>query len=71
MTTYANCFDVSGSCPVTESVLGYTPSLAANATLLALFSLVAVVHLIRGAAWKTYGFMIAFFVGSIIEIAGR
>ena len=71
MASYTNCFESSAQCPVTASALGYAPSLPANATLLAVFSLVAVVQLIQGVAWKTWGFMTTFVLGSIIEIIGE
>lgn len=69
MATY--CFAVSEQCPVSASALGYTPSLPANVTLLAIFSIVGIVQLIQGAAWKTWGFMIAFMLGSMVEAFGK
>jgi hypothetical protein len=71
MASYTNCFKVSAQCPVTASALGYDPSLPANATFLAVFSLVAVVQLIQGVVWKTWGFMTAFVLGSVLEIIGE
>jgi hypothetical protein len=71
MASYADCFQLSAQCPVTASALGYVPSLPANATFLAVFSLVAVVQLMQGIAWKTWGFMNAFVLGSLLEIIGE
>lgn len=71
MASYTNCFEVSEQCPATASALGYTPSLPANVTLLAIFGLIGIVQLIQGAAWKTWGFMTAFVLGSMIEIFGE
>lgn len=71
MATYANCFEVSAQCPATASGIGYAPSLPANITLVAVFSLVTVVQLIQGMAWKTWGFTTAFVLGSVIEIIGE
>jgi hypothetical protein len=71
MANYTNCLYVSAQCPVTSTVYGYTPSLLANTTLLSVFSLVAVVQLIQGVAWKTWGFMIAFVLGSWCEVIGE
>ena len=70
MANYSNCFEVSAQCPDTASALGYTPSLPANVTLLGLFTVLAIVQLIQGAAWKTWGFMIALMLGSTFEITG-
>jgi hypothetical protein len=71
MTSYTNCLKVSAECPVTATAYGYAPSLPANATLLAVFSLVLVAQLIQGVGWKTWGFMTAFVVGSLIEVIGE
>ena len=71
MTSYTNCLKVSAGCPVTAAAFGYVPSLPANATLLAVFSLVLVAQLIQGAGWRTWGFMTAFVLGSLIEVIGK
>jgi hypothetical protein len=44
---------VSAQCPISATAYGYAPSLSVNATLLTAFSLIAVVQLIQGVAWKT------------------
>ncbi|KAN0122999.1 hypothetical protein V8E51_001325 [Hyaloscypha variabilis] len=51
-------------------MVNYAPSLSANEIFLAAFSLSAVVQLIQGVAWKTWGFMIAFVLGSLCEVIG-
>jgi hypothetical protein len=56
---------------VSSTVYGYAPSLPANAILLTVFSLVAVVQLIQGVTWKAWGFMIAFVLGSSCEVIGE
>ncbi|KAG0645017.1 Efflux pump himE [Hyphodiscus hymeniophilus] len=71
MASYTYCSEVGVSCPFAASALGYTPSLPVNATLLVIFSLMAGVQLIQGAVWKTWGFMTAIVLGSILEITGE
>jgi hypothetical protein len=71
MASYADCFQLSAQCPVKASALGYVPSLQANATFLAVFSLITVAQLIKGIVWKTWGFMTAFVLGSLLEIIGE
>jgi hypothetical protein len=62
---------VSAQCPISATAYGYAPSFSVNATLLAAFSLIAVVQLIQGAARKTLGFMILFVLGSLCEVIGN
>lgn len=71
MASYANCSHVSAQCPISATVYGYAPSLSVNATLLTAFSLIMVVQLIQGVAWKTWGFMIIFVLGSLCEVIGK
>jgi hypothetical protein len=71
MANYTSCFGVSDACPVSATVYGYTPTLPANATLLSIFSLVAVVQFLQGIMWKSGGFMIVFVIGSLLEIVGE
>jgi hypothetical protein len=71
MATYTNCLKVSAQCPVTATVYGYAPSLPANATLLAIFSIVLAAQLIQGVGWRIWGFMTAFVLGSLVEMIGE
>jgi hypothetical protein len=71
MATYKDCLEVSAQCPVTATAYGYAPSLPANATLLAVFSLVLLAQLIQGVGWKTWGFMTAFVLGNLMEVIGE
>jgi hypothetical protein len=70
MASYANCFQVSAQCPISATAYGYVPSLPINATFLTVFGLLAVVQLMQGVAWKTWGFMIALVLGSLCEVIG-
>ncbi|KAM3072126.1 hypothetical protein ACMFMF_007520 [Clarireedia jacksonii] len=70
MLVYANCNKVSDTCPVSDTVFGYTPSLAINATLLALFSLVIVAQVMKGTHYRTWTFMTAMLLGSACLVAG-
>lgn len=70
MAAYINCTQVSPECPVSATVYGYTPSLAANAVFLALFGVVAVIQTVQGIAWKTWAFTLAFILGTTCEIIG-
>jgi len=58
------------NCPIDESNYAYIPSLAANATLLALFAFGLGVHIGQGIFYRTWGFAIAFALGNITEIIG-
>lgn len=57
-------------CPVEWSVYGYRPSIAANATFLALFATAMLVHIYLGIRWKTWWFMIFMILGCLLEIGG-
>jgi hypothetical protein len=71
MLAYASCNRVSDQCPVSETVLGYTPSLPINATLLAMFSLVIVAQLVKGTHYRTWTFMTAMLLGSACLVMGE
>ena len=71
MTSYINCSQATTQYPVTATIYGYAPSLPANAILLSIFSLVAVVQLMQGTVWKTWRFMTVITLGSFCEIAGE
>jgi hypothetical protein len=71
MLTYARCDKVSEQCPVSDTVLGYKPSLPINATLLALFCLVVVAQVVKGTHYRTWTFMTAMLLGSACLVAGE
>ncbi|KAG5976135.1 hypothetical protein E4U55_007486 [Claviceps digitariae] len=58
------------NCRVEWSIYGYQPSLAANATFLALFVLVGLVHGYLGYRWRSWGFMVGMLLGCVSEVVG-
>jgi hypothetical protein len=64
----ANCtLDI---CPVQISVYGYRPSLAANITFIALYTLASAIHVYLGIKWKTWWFMGCMIAGAVNAIIG-
>lgn len=70
-----NCESVSEpDCPVSDTIYGYRPDLGANAFFIAMFAILAVVHLGATFRWKTWffgGVMVAGCLGEGIGYAGR
>ncbi|KAL2428742.1 Efflux pump himE [Exophiala dermatitidis] len=64
----ANC--TISACPVSVSVYGYRPSLAASGTLIALYTICIFVQIFLGWRYKAWGFMAAMVLGCIDEILG-
>jgi hypothetical protein len=64
----ANCtLDI---CPLSASVYGYRPSLAANAAFIALFSIAGAIHLYLGIRWKSWFFMACMLLGCVSAVIG-
>ena len=59
------------TCPVSESIYGYRPSLAWNALFLAIFAASSLVHAFQGIHHKTWTFLIAMVVGGLCETIGN
>lgn len=57
-------------CPVEWSVFQYQPSIAANATFIAIFGLLMAIHVVQGAWYKTWGYMACMVSGCVLEIVG-
>ncbi|KAG6172342.1 hypothetical protein E4U11_004949 [Claviceps purpurea] len=57
------------NCPAEWSIYGYRPSLAGNATFLALFVLIGMVHGYLGYRWRSWGFMVGMLLGFCLTIA--
>lgn len=57
-------------CPVESSVYGYRPTLPGSATLIALYGLCAIIQVILGIRYKTWGFMTAMLLGCVDEMLG-
>ncbi|ERF68052.1 hypothetical protein EPUS_06442 [Endocarpon pusillum Z07020] len=58
------------TCPLEESIFSYQPSLAANASFLALFALTGLLHTIQGILSRKRAFWIAAVLGCIAEVIG-
>lgn len=65
-----NCMSVSDLCPVEATIYGYRPNLPANALLVGLFALAAILQLGLGIRGKTYFFAGVMVLGSIGEAIG-
>lgn len=65
---YNNC--TISVCPVTLSVYGYRPSLAASGTLIALYAIFMTIQIALGFKYKTWWFMYCMVLGCIDEILG-
>ncbi|KAH7329366.1 RTA1 like protein-domain-containing protein [Stachybotrys elegans] len=64
----ANC--TLSVCPVEASILGYRPSVPANAFFLAAFGVIGIVHIYFGWRWKSWGFMTGMLLGCASEMIG-
>lgn len=58
------------TCPVSESVYGYYPSKPVNLLLAVLFGISLVVHGWQGIRWKSWTFLVALGVGTLLELIG-
>jgi RTA1 like protein len=58
------------TCPIENSIFNYQPSLAANASFLALFALTGLAHIFQGIRTKQRGFTISLALGCIAEVIG-
>lgn len=54
-------------CPVEWSILGYEPSLGANAAFVVLFAIAAVVHTVERPLWKKWRFTVCMILGCLDE----
>jgi hypothetical protein len=58
------------TCPISESALGYRPSLGGNVFIAVVFGLLLPIQLFLGIRHRTWGFMIGMIGGLLLEIAG-
>lgn len=58
------------TCPISDSVFGYRPSLGANVTFLVLFALSACIHVYQGIRTKKRAFWISVLLGCFCEVIG-
>ena len=57
-------------CPLEWSVFRYQPSIPANATLLAIFGVLLLIHATLGVKFKTNGYMVCMLAGCVLQIVG-
>lgn len=65
---HANC--TLETCDLQYSVYKYLPSLAANVTFIALYSLALIVHVYLGWKWRSMWFAVLMVLGCVFEIIG-
>ncbi|KAL1962951.1 hypothetical protein VTN77DRAFT_9047 [Rasamsonia byssochlamydoides] len=58
------------TCPIILANIRYVPSLAGNATYLAIFMFLLIVHIFLGIRWRTWGFLAGMVGGLILEVIG-
>ncbi|KAJ4291612.1 hypothetical protein N0V90_009507 [Kalmusia sp. IMI 367209] len=57
-------------CPLEWSVFRYQPSIPANATILAMFGILFLVHTVQGIWYKTYAYMGCILAGCVLQVVG-
>ena len=67
---YANCTTITPECPVSATVYGYIPSLAANAFFCAFFALFLAANIILPFKYKTWTYGAIMSLGALAEAIG-
>lgn len=57
-------------CPLSSSVYGYLPALAASITFIVLYTIALGIHIYQGLRWRTWWFLGAMMFGCVCEILG-
>lgn len=57
-------------CPLTYANLNYVPSFAGNLAYLVIFAVLILAQVILGLRFRTWGFLVGFFCGLLLEILG-
>ncbi|KAF9891388.1 hypothetical protein FE257_004244 [Aspergillus nanangensis] len=65
-----DCTSISPQCPVSATTYGYTPNLPANALLATIFGICGIYHILIGLKARSWTFMIALAIGSLMEMVG-
>jgi len=68
---YRRCSQVSPSCPVEATTLGYSPNLGANVFFCVTFGVCAVGTLAVGVWKRTWTFALAVTAGCLMEVIGK
>ena len=58
------------TCPLSDAQIGYVPSLAGNAFYVAIFALLLFAQIFLGIFYRTWGFLVATFMGIVLEVIG-
>ncbi|KAF2801380.1 RTA1-domain-containing protein [Mytilinidion resinicola] len=58
------------TCPISDTIYGYAPQLAADTAFLVIFAVSMVIHGIQGYRYKTWTFLIAMTIGNLCEAIG-
>jgi hypothetical protein len=58
------------TCDISQSTYGYYPSKPSNIAFLAIFVISLLVHIFQGIKWKSWTFLIALGVGTLMEAVG-
>ncbi|KAJ5358758.1 uncharacterized protein N7496_011171 [Penicillium cataractarum] len=66
----SNCTDVTPDCPVSGSIYGYAPNIAASYAFAIIFGLCALVQLVQMVKWRMWSFGIAVILGAVSEVIG-
>ena len=69
-TNMWNCHEVSPRCPVEATVLGYSPNLAINEFLAAVFGICMLVNAVSGSLTRTWAYSTFLMAGCGLEFAG-
>ncbi|KAJ5169966.1 RTA-like protein [Penicillium coprophilum] len=70
MASYATCSEVGPLCPVESTTYGYYPSFGGNIFFTAFFALLGLCQAGLGVYYRTWTFLIALLVGTLMEMAG-
>jgi hypothetical protein len=65
-----NCTEVTATCPVQASTIGYYPTLSANAPPAIIFFIALLIQLVIGIRRRTWSYLVAVGIGSLFEAVG-
>ena len=58
------------TCPLSEGIITYQPSIGGNASFLAIFGFLLFLHVGLGIRHKTWSYLVAMVCGLILEVVG-
>lgn len=68
--SHANCTSVTPACPVEATTYGYYPDLAVHSFFIGYFGLFLITQLVVGISTRTWTYIPAMSIGSLIETLG-